>query len=430
MEHTLAITPPAAARLALPSLALAVLLPSLDTSIANSSLPTLSRAFDAPFATVQWVALAYLLAVTVTITGAGWLGDRLGRRRVLLAGIAIFTTASLLCGLAPTMGALIAARAAQGVGAAVMLAMTMALAGELTPRKGTGAAIGLLGTMSAAGTALGPSLGGVLAAALGWRAIFLVGVPLGAVAFLAAARGLPADGPHAAASGGSPRRVDTRLLRDPELLKGLTMTMLVATVIMATLVVGPFHLARALGLGTAQVGLAMSAGPLVAALTGAPAGRLADRLGPARVARLGLATMLAGCLGLALLPLRLGLPGYVAPLALVTAGYALFQTGNNTAMMSGADARRRGVTAGLLNLARNAGLMAGVAGMGAVFESAVGSGDPLAAGAQAVASGTRVVFLVGAAVVAVGLGVAAVGRRNRNDRAAGARHCPRTAERI
>lgn len=369
-EPLAAPAPPAAARLALPSLALAVLLPSLDTSIANSSLPTLSQAFGATFATVQWVALAYLLAVTATITGAGWLGDRLGRRRVLLAGIATFTAASLLCGLAPTMGALIAARAAQGLGAAVMLAMTMALAGDVAPRTGTGAAIGLLGTMSAAGTALGPSLGGVLAAALGWRAIFLVTVPLGAAAFVLAARGLPVDGPRATAASRDGRSLfDAQLIREPGLLNGLVMTMLVATVIMATLVVGPFHLARALGL----------------------------------------ATMLAGCLGLALLPLRLGVWGYLAPLAFVTAGYALFQTGNNTAIMTGADARRRGVTAGLLNLARNAGLMAGVAGMGAVFEAAVGSGEPMAAGAEAVASGTKVVFLVGAGVVAGAMGIS--GRR-------------------
>lgn len=120
----------------------------------------------------------------------------------------------------------------------------------------------------------------------------------------------------------------------------------------------------------------------------------------------------------------------LAQAAGVALGHGGHQVGPPRQRQGGADARRRGVTAGLLNLARNAGLMAGVAGMGAVFESAVGSGEPLAAGAQAVASGTRVVFLVGAAVVAVGLGVAAVGRRNREDRAAGARHCPRTAERI
>jgi MFS family permease len=402
--------PRAGARLALASLSLAMLLPSLDTSIANSSLPTLADAFGAGFAAVQWVVLAYLMAVTAVIVGAGRLGDRLGRRRLLLAGIAQFTVASLLCGAAPTIGALIAARAAQGLGAAVMLAMTMALAGEVAPRARTGAAIGLLGTMSASGTALGPSLGGVLAAWAGWRAIFLVSVPLGVVAFGLAARYLPADGPRTANGRGGLGWADARLLREPGLAAGLAMTMMVSTVIMATLVVGPFHLARALGLGTAQVGFVMSVGPLVAALTGVPAGRLTDRLGAARVTRVGLVSMLLGCVALAVLPVSLGVAGYVGSVAFITAGYAMFQTGNNTGIMSGADAGRRGVTAGLLSLARNLGLMAGVAGMGAVFAAGVGSGDVGTAGGAAVAQGTRVVFLVGAGIALMGMALARVRR--------------------
>jgi MFS family permease len=193
---------------------------------------------------------------------------------------------------------------------------------------------------------------------------------------------------------------DVRLLREPGMAAGLLTTTMVATVIMATLVVGPFHLARALGLSTAQVGFVMSVGPLVAALTGMPAGRMADRLGAAITACAGLLLMLLGCAGLALLPLRLGVAGYVAPLALLTAGYAMFQTGNNTAIMAGAGSGRRGFAAGLLNLARNLGLMAGVAGMGAVFEAAVGSADVMAADAAAVAMGMRVVFGVAGLVVA------------------------------
>src|SRR5206468_672306 len=116
-----------------------------------------------------------------------------GRRRLLLAGILLFTVASVLCGIAPTLWLLIAARAAQGLGAAIMMALTMAFVGETVPKAKTGSAMGLLGTMSAIGTALGPSLGGVLIAGLGWRAIFLVTVPLGILTFLLAHRYLPVD---------------------------------------------------------------------------------------------------------------------------------------------------------------------------------------------------------------------------------------------
>src|SRR5205085_6462518 len=141
-----------------------MLLSSLGTSIANVALPTLAQAFAASFQEVQWIVLAYLLAVTALIVGVGRLGDIVGRRRLLLAGLVLFTAASALCGAAPTLWMLVAARAAQGLGAAIMMSLTMALVGETIGKDRTGSAMGLLGTMSAIGTALGPSLGGILIA--------------------------------------------------------------------------------------------------------------------------------------------------------------------------------------------------------------------------------------------------------------------------
>ncbi|WDT79427.1 MAG: MFS transporter [Candidatus Manganitrophus sp.] len=180
-------------RWALASLSLSMLLSSLGTSIANVGLPTLAQAFNASFQEVQWVVLAYLLAITTLIVSVGRLGDLTGRRRLLLAGIFLFTVASVLCGVAPTLWLLIAARAVQGLGAAIMMALAMAFVGETVPKAKTGSAMGLLGTMSAIGTALGPSLGGVLIAGLSWRAIFLVNVPLGLLTFFLALRTLPVD---------------------------------------------------------------------------------------------------------------------------------------------------------------------------------------------------------------------------------------------
>src|SRR5262245_34617617 len=182
-------------RWALASLSLSMLLSSLGTSIANVALPTLAQAFVASFQDVQWVVLAYLLAITTLIVGAGRLGDLTGRRRLLLVGFVLFSVASALCGAAPTLWLLVAARAAQGGGAAIMMALTMALVGEAVPKERTGRAMGLLGTMSAIGTALGPSLGGIMIAGLGWRAIFLINLPLGLLAFALAYRFLPVDRP-------------------------------------------------------------------------------------------------------------------------------------------------------------------------------------------------------------------------------------------
>jgi EmrB/QacA subfamily drug resistance transporter len=437
-----------------------MLLSSLDTSIANVALPTLAQAFGATFQQVQWVVLSYLLAVTTLVVTAGRLGDLVGRRRLLLAGVALFTAASVLCGVAPTLGLLVAGRASQGVGGALMMALTMALVGEAVPEARTGHAMGLLGTMSAVGTALGPSLGGLLISWVGWRSIFLVNLPLGAMAYVLAQRSLPADREAERAARGGFDPLGTLLLaltlaayalaltagrgrfgalnvallaaaalgaglfvlaersaasplvrlatlREPGLRAGLASSALVTTVVTATLVVGPFYLSRALGLDAAAVGLALSAGPLVAALTGVPSGRLADRYGARRVSTVGLAGMAAGALLLSVLPPSLGVPGYLAPIVLITGGYGLFQTANNTAVMTGLRPDQRGVTSGLLNLSRNLGRITGAAAMGAVFAFGSGTGDVSTASPGAVAIGLRVTFGVAGLVVVVALAISA-----------------------
>ena len=448
---------------ALASLALSMLLSSLGTSIANVGLPTLAQAFSASFQEVQWVVLAYLLAITTLIVGVGRIGDIIGRRRLLLAGIVLFSVASLLCGVASTLGQLIAARAAQGCGAAIMIALSMALVGEAVPQARTGSAMGLLGTMSAIGTALGPSLGGVLIAGFGWRAIFLVNVPLGLLTFLLARRHLPVDrrGPQteragfdtlgmlllaltlaayalamtmarshfgplnialllaAAIGAGLFVRVEVRataplidlaIFRDPGLRAGLAMSALVATVIMTTLVVGPFHLARSLGLNAPFVGLAMSAGPLAAALSGVPAGRSVDRFGAPRMTIVGLIGVAAGSCMLSMLPARLGVSGYLAPMIVITASYALFQTANNSAVMAATRPAQRGVISGMLGLARNLGLITGASVLGAVFALAAATPDIATAPPEAIARGMRITFAVAALLAAIALTIAVASR--------------------
>ncbi|UUZ75649.1 MFS transporter [Polaromonas sp. P1(28)-13] len=439
-----------------------MLLSSLGTSIANVGLPTLAQAFNASFQEVQWIVLAYLLAITTLIVSAGRLGDIIGRRRLLLAGIFLFTVASILCGIAPSLWLLIAARAAQGIGAAIMMALTMAFVGETVPKEKTGSAMGLLGTMSAIGTALGPSLGGVLIAGLGWRAIFLVNVPLGILTFLLAHRYLPVDrrGPKtdrpgfdhvgtlllaltlaayalamtmgrgsfgplnlalllvaalgvglfvlAEARAASPL-IRLAMFHDPVLSASLAMSALVATVMMATLVIGPFYLSRALGLDAALVGLVLSVGPFAAALTGVPAGRIADRFGAQRMTLVGLIAIAAGCFVLSM-SAALGIPGYIAPIVVITVGYALFQTANNTAVMTDVRADQRGVISGMLNLSRNLGLITGASVMGAVFALASATIDITTARPEAVATGMRITFAVAAILIVVAL-VIAVGSR-------------------
>jgi EmrB/QacA subfamily drug resistance transporter len=442
----------------LATLSLSMLMPSLDTSIANVGLPVLARAFHASFQEVQWIVLAYLLAITTLVVGAGRIGDIVGRRRLLLAGIALFTVASLVCGAAHSFSLLIAARAAQGLGAATMMALTIAFVGETIPKAKTGSAMGLLGTMSAIGTTLGPSLGGVLIAEFGWQSIFLINVPLGILNFRLAQRYLPPDrparpdaqgfdktgtlllaltlaayalavtvgrGPHgsisiplllAAAAGGAllvvaERRADSPLIRlamfrDRALSSSLVMSALVSTVMMATLVVGPFYLSRALGLDMALVGVALSAGPLVAALTGVPAGRIVDRVGARRMTVVGLTGIAIGAFSLSMLPAQFGIAGYLVSIVVMTAHYALFQAANNTAVMTNARQDQRGVISGMLNLSRNLGLITGASVMGAIFALGSHTSDIAAARPEDVAAGMRLAFAVGAGLMLVALGVA------------------------
>ncbi|MFA5122443.1 MFS transporter [Zavarzinia sp.] len=440
---------------AMAALAPAMLLSSLGTSIANIALPALAADFRAPFGPVQWVVLAYLLAITVTIVGAGRAGDLFGRRRVLLLGLGGFVLTSVLCGLAPSLGLLIAARALQGICGAALMAMTVALVRESVPEARTGAAMGLLGTMSAIGTALGPSLGGLLLAGPGWRAVFLVMVPVGLPALLLAWRRLPKDGARPAAAAGfdapgavllgltlaaaalaatldgagwpaalAPvglaaflmveRRVPAPLVppavfRDRALTVGLVANVAVSAAIMATLLIGPFTLARGLGLGSAAVGAVLSIGPAISIVSGVPAGRLVDRLGAPAVVRLGLGAMAVGALALGLLPGIAGIPGYILGIAVLTPGYQLFQAANNTAVVAGAGPARRGVVAGLLSLSRNLGLIAGTAVLGTVFAAV--AGDTASAAPGAILAGFRLAFGLASILLLAALGLTLAGRR-------------------
>lgn len=457
------LAPTAPFRWPLASLALAALMASLDTSIANVALPHLARAFDASFPAVQWAVLAYLLAVTSLIVGVGRLGDIIGRRRLLMVGIGIFAAASLACGLAPNLELLIALRGVQGVGAAIMMALSMAMVGDTVPKAKIGAAMGVLGTVSAIGTTVGPSLGGLLIGAWGWPVIFLINVPIGLATLWVASRSLPADRKVA----GSDRppfdlpgavvlaltlaayalattaqsgaflsapillvaagvgvalflalQVKARhpvlplaVFRDSRLGAGLAMGALVSTVMMTTLVVGPFYLIGALGLDVARAGLVISAGPLVAALAGAPAGRIVDRFGAGRAVLWALVGMAAGLAALAAAPSVFGVAGYVAAIAVLTSHYALFQAANNTSIMQGVDADRRGVISGLLSLSRNLGLITSASAMGALFARVVGAGEVANASPEAVTAAMQATFLVAAGLMGLALTLGVIARR-------------------
>lgn len=384
------------------TLGLAMALASLGTSITNIALPALTEAFAAPFSQVQAVVVAYLVALTISGLLAGRLGDRWGLKPMLMLGIGVFLAATLVASLSQTLCLLIAARATQGIGAAFMMTLSMALMRETANSAAVGRAMGLLGTMSAVGTALGPSLGGLLIPAAGWRGIFWAQVPFSAVALVLAYTQLPV-----AAGRSRPTRPGLLSALDIPLARNLTVNLLVAAVMMTTLVVGPFYLDLALGLEPALVGLVMAIGPVMSIALGVPSGRLVDLWGSRSVLVVGLWLVASGAFFLAFLPELIGGLGYLASLVVLTPGYQLFQAANNTQALADVPAAHRGTTAGLLSLSRNLGLVAGASFMGAVFAFGAGTADFAHADASAIVAGMRLAFILAGALMVAALGIAA-----------------------
>ena len=435
----------------LAALSMAMLVPSLGTSIANVALPSFEMAFGASFQDVQWIVLAYLVAVTALIVAAGRLGDVLGRRPILLGGILLFTLGSVAGILAPTLWVLVALRGLQGIGAAAMMALTVAAVSDVIPKDRTGAAMGWLGTVSAVGTALGPIIGGLLISWLGWRGLFGAMALAGILALWTGFAVLPANtmkkqnladfdwiGTLLLAASLSAFALATtigaansltlmvvllvlaalgiagflvfearasapllklRLLREPGVGASLLAMAVVSAIVMTTLVAGPFFLSKTLKLNVEATGLAMSVGPLVAALVGAPAGRLVDRAGSARIAIAGRVGVTVGSILMVVLPGTLAVVGYVIALATITAGYAVFQAANTTTIMAGVSQDQRGVASALLGVSRNLGLIAGASAMGTVFAGAAANGfGPLAPGGD---TGLAVAFAAVAIFAAI-----------------------------
>ncbi len=456
----------------LAGLSLAILLSQLGTNIINVALPTLVDDLGVEFSAVQWVVVSYLLVVTALIVGVGRLGDQLGKKRLYLWGLAIFMAASVLCALSTSLPVLIAGRAGQGLGGAILMALSFAFVGEVFPKERTGFAMGVLSTMVSFGIALGPSLGALTLAAFGWQAMFWLNLPFGLLAFLLISRYLP-DAVDAPRHPPAPARFDwigTLLLaltlgayslamtfsgkqgfaaqpvlqlgfaaiiglalflavqirarapllrlsmfRNALLSTSMVMSVLIYAVMMATLVIGPFYLSKGLGLDTRMVGLVMTTGPLMAALMGVPAGTVADRIGARLAMVIGVALLTFGTFAMSWISAESGVTAYIVAMLFVSVGLAFFQTPNNTAVMADARPETRGLVSGLLALARNLGLITGASLMGALFANALG--DPAIATPAMVADATSHAFRIAAimtmAAFLLSLTTLRGGRRNR-----------------
>jgi len=427
----LSVSPPAAADprepaplperwLGLIGLCLGVFMFTLDASIVNVALPTLVGVFRTTFSTVQWIVLAYLLIATALVMVAARIGDIYGKKQAYLAGLAIFTLGSLLCGLSPSIGWLIAFRALQGLGAVFVSALGAAIVGEMFETRERGRALGMIGSAVLLGVALGPSVGGFIIELAGWRWMFLVNIPVGIVAmsvvyrFVPLVPGRPASGAldwpgtllacmmlSALALGltwgqrdgfGTPLVVallliaivgfaaflrvesraanpilDLRVFRNKPFATGLLMGYLVFLVLGGTGFLQPFFLEVIAHYPTAKVGLLLAVAPIVGGVTAPMGGALADRIGARWVALTGLLLVVAGCVLFLSIDEHVSVWGFALRVAPFGLGMGLFNAANNSSVLNAVPRDQLGIASALLSLMRTLGQTTGVPVIASIF---------------------------------------------------------------
>lgn len=412
--------------------AIGVFMATLDSSIVNISLPSIARDFGVPLnGAIEWVIISYLVVTAAILLTAGRLSDMIGRKAIWAIGLFVFTAGSALCGAATSLGFLVAARAAQGLGGALLFAASPAMITNVFSPQERGRALGLNAVIVALGVSVGPPLGGLITAYLTWRWIFYVNVPIGIIGILLTLRvltekfhrkpgkfdpfgaillGVGLASLTAALSFGqelgwsSPifiagvgvgvvalgcipfveRRVanpiiDMELLRNRVFLSANMSLVLSFLALFAVSFLMPFYLEQLRGFPTQTVGLLLTPLPIMIAIVAPISGSLADRFGSTRwLASGGLAIACGGLILLSQLNAQSSVFDIIWRLLVTGLGQALFQSPNNSALLGSAPPQQRGSASGFLATGRVMGQSLSVALAGAIFASLGGSAAGLA----------------------------------------------------
>ncbi|AFZ22675.1 drug resistance transporter, EmrB/QacA subfamily [Cylindrospermum stagnale PCC 7417] len=431
---------------------------ALDVYIVNLGLPIMVESLHTSFATIQWVVLSYLLAIAIFVLSAAKLGDMWSKKQLYIIGMIVFTISSLLCGLAPNVGFLIAFRALQGLGAAFLSGLGTAMIVEVFPPEERGLGLGIRAGVFGLGITLGPTVGGLLISLGGWPLIFFVNVPIGIVGSLIVARLVPPSVVTGSKQGfdvigtliltitltcftlaitllqnGSSSHtvlalfvisaislacfllVESRLLepmldltifRSLEFSLGLTLRFLGNFVMAGVIFMLPFFLELVKHYPTKQVGLLLAVPPVLIVLTAPIAGILADRFGALAISLIGLILMAVGCLLLSTFDTELTIRNYILAIIPYGLGVGMFQSPNNSAIMGASPKGQLGLASGLLSLSRILGQTAGVPLVGALFSFVAIASAKLApnidvtnAPIEAIVLGTQTTFRIVAALL-------------------------------
>jgi EmrB/QacA subfamily drug resistance transporter len=442
------------------AVSMGIFLSTIDGSIVNVALPTLVHAFNTEFAVVQWVVLAYLLTVSTLILSMGRWGDMVGKKPLYAIGFVIFTLGSVMCGLSPAIYWLIGFRVLQAVGAAMMMALGMAIVTEAFPPAERGKALGISGSIVSIGIVAGPVLGGIIIGALSWHWIFFVNLPIGIVGSLMVARFVPDHKP----SGGQrfdylgastlfvsliafllaltigesigfaeisvlllfaisllflilfviiekrsrQPMIDLSLFQNKLFSVNLITGFISFLSIAGTVILMPFYLENVLGYDPGAVGLLLAIVPIAMGLAAPIAGSLSDRIGTRPITVFGLFVLVIGYYLVSTLTTQTTSLGYILRFMPIGIGMGVFQSPNNSAIMGAAPRARLGVASGLLAITRTVGQITGIAAMGAMWASQVTHrlGHTLEGGATTAPPGIQVAALQDtflAVVILIGL---------------------------
>jgi EmrB/QacA subfamily drug resistance transporter len=403
---------------------------SMGASAVNAVLPVIRTGMGSDVATIQWVVTVFLLVVSSLLLGFGRLGDLLGHRPVYLWGFSVFVTGSLLCGFAVSPAWLIAARAVQALGAAMLFANSPGILTKVFPPSARGRALGLLSMTTYLGLMAGPALGGLLTERWTWRGVFFMNIPFGLLALGLGLRYIPRDIPSetekrfdfaGAATftaglialllglnqGGAwgwgslrtvfallaalillvafvviERRVQGPML-DLDLFRSRIFTAAAASAglnyvaIYTCLFLMPFYLIQARGLSAGRAGLLLTVQPMMMAIFAPLSGILSDRIGSRLPSTVGMATLAFGMVLLSRLGPETPLWGAAVGLGVVGLGTGIFISPNSSALMGGAPRHRQGIAGGILATTRNVGMVLGVGMAGAVFTTQLARGADL-----------------------------------------------------
>jgi MFS transporter, DHA2 family, multidrug resistance protein len=424
---------------AIVTIALGIVMAVMDSAIANVALPTIARDLDASPAFSIWIVNGYQLAITISLLPLASLGEIIGYRRVYLAGLALFTLASLFCALSHTLLLLTVARIVQGFGAAGIMSVNAALVRFTYPRSLLGRGIGINALVVAISAAVGPTVAAAILAVGTWPYLFAVNVPIGIATLALGWRCLPhtARASHAfdwqsavlsaitfgvgiaaidSAGHGESLAIwlsefvvaavacvllvfrqtymaspllPVDLLRIPIFALSIGTSIASFCGQMLAFVAIPFYLESRFGYSAVQIGLLITPWPIAVAFTAPVAGRLVERYPAGLLGGIGLVLFAAGLGTLALLPANPGIADVIWRMALSGAGFGLFQTPNNRTMIAAAPRERSGGASGMLGTARLLGQTTGAA-LVALFL------------ARSPADGTRIALLAGAGFALLG----------------------------